>query len=962
MNQGTEDHELLNASARIPVATYRIQFNRQFNFRQALEIVDYLRDLGISDGYASPLFRAGPQSTHGYDICGFEAFSPQLGTMEEFIQFSDRLRSLGLGLLLDMVPNHMGADLSNEWWLDVLEKGQTSRYSGWFDIDWRPIKSDLRDQVLLPTLEDHYGRVLEAGKLKLGFHKGHFGLTYYDRSFPLSARSYPHIWRAILECLPTSPAGAKVKGELGMWLANGPAPFNPEERQAQLRRWHEMSLEFRHALQAALEQINGQPGTPDSFDRLHAIIREQHYRLAYWRVGSEEINYRRFFDVTDLVSLRMELPEVFEATHRLIFQRVREGRVTGLRIDHPDGLWDPQQYLVRLQQHGAKELAAVNPSAPQEALYIVAEKILSGPEPLPADWPVHGTTGYDFLNQVNGLFVDSRAEAKLEALYRKYTEDGADFHSLVYASKKKILETSLVSELNALTHRLKAIATQTRQGMDMTFRQLHSVLAELIAAFPVYRTYVTETSLGLSALESEQIAEAVARVRTFAPSLEPAALEFVEGLLRLNVPADLDAEGQQRCRQFVMRFQQLTGPVMAKGLEDTAFYNYNRLISLNEVGGEPNRFAVSVEAFHDYNLRQAEHWPHSLLATATHDTKRGEDVRARLNVLSEMPEPWREAVTRWTRLNESKKPLVNGEPAPRPNDEYLLYQTLVGAWPDDGHTESGLKGFADRVCAYMSKAMKEAKTRTNWTNPNVDYEKAVLSFAGQLLVPGANPFLEDFFPLQRRAAFFGRFNSLSQTLLKLTSPGVPDFYQGTELWDLSLVDPDNRRPVDYSLRRRLLEKLKGEFGEAAAGLDAFFKRLLESDSSGEAKLFLIWRGLQFRLQNRALFELGNYVALSASGSRREHVCAFARTHGDSTCITVVPRLVLSLAGQEDRPPMGGGVWGDTRLGLASLREGTRLRNVLTEEVLATTLSGGSLPMAEVLARFPVALLEKVNER
>lgn len=771
----------------LPGATYRLQFNRDFTFSEAQEVLDYLQELGISDCYASPLFRAGAQSTHGYDICCFGELNPNLGGLEGFQQFSAAAKKLGLGLLLDMVPNHMGSARTNQWWVDVLAHGRRSAYAHYFDIDWDPPVPGLHNKVLLPVLEDHYWKVLEQSKLRVAEEQGEFVIAYHDHRFPIA------------------------------------------------------------------------PGSKSSLKHLHHLLQEQHYRLAYWRIGPHEINYRRFFDVTELVSLRMEREEVFEATHKLLFELIEQGLVRGLRIDHPDGLWDPKQYFERLQKRGP--------------IYVVAEKILTGDEPLPGDWPVDGTTGYDFLSRLNGIFVDQRNEAAMTKLYHDVTGCTQSFEEIVYASKEKVLRMSFQSEVNALAHRLKALP----QWQDFPVAELRAGITETAAAFSVYRTYATETK-------------------------EPDRSYELHGVAVTD-------------RQFIMKFQQLTGPVMAKGLEDTAFYNYNRLLSLNEVGGSPEKFGVSVDEFHRYNIEKQKRWPHSLLATATHDTKRGEDLRARLNVLSEMPDEWRENVSRWI------EPL----PAPTPNDQYLLYQTLVGAWEESCRLQgpgSKLQEFKERICNFMIKATREAKANTTWTDPNMKYEKATLEYVSRLLAPD-NPWWKEFEAIHSRVAFFGRYNSLSQLLLKLTSPGVPDFYQGTELWDFNLVDPDNRRPVDYKLRRELLAKLK-------------------SGRAEESKLFVIWRTLRFRNEHREVFDHGEYVPIRATS---DHVCAFTRQWKERRVIVIAPRLIYTLCGGELAPPTGE-VWKDAILET----EVKDCRSVFTGETV------NSNRLSDILKTYPIALL------
>lgn len=897
---------------RIPCATYRLQLNRDFTFRQASNVLDYLRELGVSDIYASPLFEAGPDSTHGYDTCAFDKINPNLGSAEEFERLAGALKNRGLGLLLDVVPNHMSATVSNPWWLDVLENGRESAYAEFFDINWRPDSPALQDKVLLPVLEDHYGKVLESGKLQLTFRDGNFFISYYDRNFPIDRNTLP----------PDA-----FKNPTGI----------PSE-------W------------------NGVAGDARSFDKLDALIQRQHYRLAFWRVASEEINYRRFFDVTEMVAVKMESPAVFSETHALIFEWLASGKVTGLRIDHPDGLWDPREYLERLQARVAEQTGQ-KPAEEKRPLYILVEKILSENEQLPADWPAEGTTGYDFLNRVNGLFVDGFNALAIDEIYRRFTSYKDGFDEIVYQSRKRVLERSFASELNALTHRLRNVAALIRNGRDFTFSELRAALSEIIANFPVYRTYITETSTEVSGEDRTVVQNAFLKALKRAGSQTgPRVFEFIERLLLLEPSDALDETAQKAARKFVMKFQQLTGPAMAKGLEDTAFYRFNRLLSLNEVGGDPGKFGTSLSEFHQANSSTAKLWPHTLLATATHDTKRGEDVRARLNVLSEMPVQWHEALSNWSGLNMKGKTAIGSELAPNANDEYLLYQTLVGAWPTDGDTAEGVKAFQPRVAAFMLKAAKEAKLRTSWTEPNEAYEKALQHFVEQVLAEKGNEvFLEDIRKFARRVAFFGRFNSLSQTLLKITSPGVPDFYQGCELWDLSLVDPDNRRPVDYTLRQNALTDLKKKFEEGEKERNEWLAGLLKDEKPGAMKLFLIWRALNFRNTQRDLFDSGDYVPLTVEGEKQKHVCAFARQWREREAIVVVPRLVFGLTRGMEFPPIGVELWKETTFSLPTARQGQAFRNVLTGETITTTERDGkaSLELGQVLKSFPVALLERV---
>lgn len=882
----------------IPRATYRLQFNHGFTFQQAGEILDYLDDLGISDVYASPLFAAGPQSTHGYDICRFGRVNPSLGGEEGFETLTTSLKQRGMELLLDVVPNHMSATLSNPWWMDVLENGWDSAYAGFFDIDWHSKKPELRNKVLLPVLEDDYQKVLESGKLQLTLQGGKYFIAYYDRNFPVNMRTLPA--RAELEPSTT------------------------------------------------LREFNGANRKPGGFDKLDQLIQRQSYRLAYWKTAAKEINYRRFFDVTEMAAVKMEFPEVFRETHELIFNWLNSGSVTGLRIDHPDGLWDPKEYLERIRQRANRPP------------YVVVEKILSGDERLQHDWPVEGTTGYDFLNRVNGLFVDGSNVSSFDEIYRSFS-GCSDFGDTVYVSRKMVLEQSFESELNSLSDRLRDIASRTGKGRDFTYSQLREAIAEVIANFPVYRTYITEKSSEASAQDREVIRKAVSETqRRAGPRLDAPALEFVARVLSLEIARQLDEAGAKAIRAFVMKFQQLTGPAMAKGLEDTAFYRFNRLVSLNEVGGDPGKFGITLDEFHQTNATMAKAWPHTMLASSTHDTKRGEDVRARINVLSEMPAEWRDTVGRWSQLNAGKKILVGKAPAPDANDEYLLYQTLVGAWPTDGETMEGLKSVRARVETFMLKAAKEAKTNTSWTEPNSAYEDALRKFVADVLPDEGNgTFFEDLRRFAERVAFFGRINSLAQTLLKITSPGVPDFYQGSELWNLDLVDPDNRRAVDYSFRRSLFSNLKEKFARDNAG--GPIAELLQDDKIGASKMFLIWRALNFRKEQREVFDYGDYVPLSAIGKKQEQVCAFARVWKGRSIISVVPRLVFGLMGGVESQPIGAEVWAETVLRLPEARSAKSWRSILTGETITQTERYGAavLDMGVVLRNFPVALLANV---
>ena len=986
------------ARRRVPTATYRLQFNRGFTFRDARDLVPYLHALGVSHCYASPILRACAGSSHGYDICDHSRLNPDLGGEEDFGAFATALRDHGMGLILDTVPNHMGiADSGNPWWADVLENGPASPYASFFDIDWHPVNPDLENKVLLPLLEDQYGRVLEAGKIRLAYEGGAFSLWHYQTRLPVAPCTYSPVLKRALAAL----AGALGDGHehvrelrsilTALHYLPPRTELSPDkvaerhrEKEVVKRRLAALTCagpETRAAVEAAAHAFNGTPGDPRSFDSLDRLLERQAYRLAYWRVAAEEINYRRFFDVNELAAIRMELPEVFRATHRFLFRLLGEGQATGLRIDHPDGLRDPAAYFRQIQQHYvlacagsahrcrpeelAREVLARLPGRPGPGqappawpLYVVAEKILAPGEPLPPDWAVDGTTGYDFLNAVNGLFVDGEGRDAFDRIYRSFTGASAEYGQLVSSAKKMTMLVSMASEINALAHQLDRIAERNRLCRDFTLNGLTFALREVIACLPVYRTYITGPG-AVAGQDRQAVEAAVEEAKRQNPRTAESLFDFVRDAVLLRSLPDFPEADRPRMVEWALKFQQLTGPVMAKSVEDSVFYTYNRLASLNEVGGSPDRYGLSVAAFHRQNAERLEQWPHTLLATSTHDTKRGEDVRARLNALSELAGEWQAALARWGRLNSSKKAVVEDQPAPDRNDEYLLYQTLLGAWPAGPPTAAGLVPFAERIAQYMWKATKEAKVHTSWINANEEYDEAVRQFVHRLL-PGTtdDQFLKDLLALQRRVAFFGYYNSLAQVLLKLTCPGVPDLYQGTELWDFSLVDPDNRRPIDYRCRREALTELQGRVAGAGRDLTSLVRELLADVSDGRIKAYLVYQALGFRRDHKGLFARGAYLPLEATGARRDHVCAFARCAEDEVVLVVVPRLMVRLVGGAEHPPLGHGVWGQTRLLLPPELAARSYLNVLTGEGQSPgDYEDTPAPLlGAVLDQFPVALL------
>jgi len=943
---------------RVPRSTYRLQFSEDFTFADATALVPYLARLGIGDLYASPLTKARPGSTHGYDVVDHNALNPEIGSEREFDEMVATLCEHDMGLLLDVVPNHAGIGSDNARWLSVLENGPASPHAHFFDVDWYPTnRRELHGGVLLPVLGDHYRAILEGGELELTFdpEAGSFAVRYYEHACPLDPQTYP----IVLDGLPELRGSEYALELASLSTAFGNLPGRDEaneealaerERDAavnkgRLARLCSDSEEVRRVVEERVGALNGDAEDLDSFEGLHRILEEQAYRLAYWRVASDEINYRRFFAVNDLAGIRQEDEGVFEATHRLISKLVAENRVTGLRIDHPDGLYDPTGYFARLQATAGKALD----SPAREPFYVLVEKILASHERLPEDWPVAGTVGYEFTNLVNGVFVDPAGEMGMDRAYRRFTGGRLDFEELLYECKRLNMRLSLASELNVLTRRLLRLSEYGRRQYDFTAHVLRDALSEVVGRFPVYRTYVTPGGVSEADRRYVEWAVAAAKKRSAAP--DTSAFDFIRDALLLE--ADGPEEYRRLVAAFVMKFQQYTGPVMAKGMEDTALYRYNRLASLNEVGGEPERFGVSVNAFHHANADRMERWPHSMLASSTHDTKRGEDVRARINALSEIPAEWRAQLARWARLNRSRRRDVEGEPAPSRNDEYLLYQTLVGAWPLEEMDEEGLAVFRGRIRAYMEKAMREAQARTSWTNVHEEYEDAVASFVDALLSgTDTNLFLNEFLPFQRKVARLGALNSLSQTLLKLTAPGVPDLYQGNELWDFSLVDPDNRRPVDYGLRNGLLADLK-RMDPADA------RSLLEVDAwrDGRPKLYLTWKVLELRREMPELFERGEYAPLGTEGEMHDHLVAFARNLEGEAVISVAPRLYAGVTDSSGALLPRTGAWSSTRVEFPEYLRGVELRNVLTGETVRADERDGEafVPAGELLRGFPVAL-------
>ena len=949
---------------RVPVSTYRLQFNAGFTFQDATALVPYLSRLGITECYCSPLLAARPNSLHGYDISDHNRLNPELGSEEDFEAFTGALAAHGMGLILDFVPNHMDIDpSSNLWWRDVLENGQSSRFAKFFDIDWDPVKSELKGKTLLPILSEPYGVALEEGQIQIRFESGVFSLQYSGSNLPLNLKSMRMLFRYNLEelkakCGPEDPQLIEFLSIL-LQLDHMPAhtetaPARVQERcrekevaEKRLAQLVRDSPLIRGHIEQNLRKFNGEPGQPGSYDLLHELLELQPYRISHWRTALHEINYRRFFDINSLAGLRMEDPKVFEATHMLVMRWIRRGVVTGLRLDHIDGLFDPAQYFQRLNAG----CVGIPP------IYVVAEKILTNGERLRPDWVIQGTTGYDFTNDLNGLFVDSRRAQSFKQLYARFVGRKDLFFDVVYESKKLIIMTSMASELNILARELNRIAEANRRYRDFTLANLQEALRELVACFPVYRTYFTPA--GWDEFDQKTIDTALARALRRNPAMEASVFQFVRQMLPPERITELGEEEYQARVRFAMKFQQYTGPVQAKGLEDTAFYRYGPLISLNEVGGDPARFGCSPEEFHQANHQRRESWPLTMLATTTHDTKRGEDARARLNVLSEIPDEWRTILFRWARTNAGMRTLVDGKPAPDRSDEYLFYQALLAAWPAESG-EAPAAGFVDRILQYMHKAIKEKKLHTSWIHPSEGYDNAMADFVHRTLTGShSKRFLQYFVPFQQRIAFLGMVNSLAQVVLKMVSPGVPDFYQGTELWDLSMVDPDNRRPVDYGRRESFLKKLEPILcSHNPETTNAIIEEMLTNWQDGRIKLYLTAAGLRLRQRDPALFLDGAYVPLSVEGENKEHVVALARSLGDQSVIAVVPRLVARLLGGSPILPVGPQVWKETMISLSPELPDHSYQNVFTNTRINPVGQSDErlLPVAEALAVCPVAIL------
>jgi (1->4)-alpha-D-glucan 1-alpha-D-glucosylmutase len=957
----------------LPRATYRLQFNQDLTFAQATRLLPYLRELGISHVYASSYLKARPGSAHGYDITDHNSLNPEIGTAADFERFCEALRKYGMGQILDFIPNHMGiGHADNSWWLDILEWGRASPFAEFFDINWTPRQPALQGKVLLPLLGDQYGQVLERGELKLRFDEetGSFSVWYFEHRFPIRPRHYG----SILENALGSPQGtaldADSRAAIGRIVQASPLTTGPDgdesssavRAQADEMKMRLAGLAANNAtvigfLHAAAEAFNGRPGVPDSFVALHRLLEQQHYRLAFWRVAADEVNYRRFFDINELAGIRMEQPAVFETTHRLIGRLVAEGKLQGLRLDHVDGLFDPAEYFARLHGLASECAAKASGSRPDgQPFYILVEKILARHEHLRDDWPIAGTTGYEFINLVNGLFVDPAGERPLDRTYRRFLDRSADFDEILHACKTHVIDNILASELNGLAGELDVLSERHWSTRDYTLERLRAALKEVVAGFPVYRTYIS--ARGIAPEDRRYIDWAVSQARKTYTGADPEILDLVHAVLTTDLAEREPVYGRSDVLRFAMRFQQYTGPVMAKSLEDTCFYRYNRLLSLNEVGGDPRQFGVSVSAFHHLMQERAKRWPHALSPSATHDTKRGADVRARLNVMSELTGEWDKRVRRWASLNRYKRQRIDRASAPTPNDEYMIYQTMLGAWPavltgDSSPDAAVIDSFRERLQAAVLKSIREAKRRTSWTNPNAVYEDACMAFVTRILdMARPNPFFEDFVGFQARISRLGVLNSLCQSVITLTAPGVPDIYQGGELWDFNLVDPDNRRPVDFEQRRRLLSEVRHILRKPASERATALRALLETWQDGRIKLAVMAALLDCRERERTLFAHGGYQPLEFDGPALHHLLGYARQGHDRTCLVIVGRMFAGLIGDRQAFYPGETLWNDTALVLPN--KCRHFEDVLTGRTVAA--QGERLALSEILGDLPAAVL------
>jgi (1->4)-alpha-D-glucan 1-alpha-D-glucosylmutase len=961
-------------------ATYRLQLHGHLTFSQVRQLVPYLAQLGISTLYLAPIFRANPGSTHGYDVVDHELLDPTLGNEDDFAALAATARQQGMSILVDLIPNHMGIhEQHNRWWREVLHHGACTPYANFFDIDWFPPKLTQEGKVLLPILGDQFGNVLEAQGLELVHHEREFAIRYYEHTFPTDPRSWKPILESIRDSLdPTAPESPELNASIELIFERiraMPTTLLGDEfsirQRAKLsedvkQRWAELSTRpaIEYAVVETLKNFNGTAGNPSSFDRLESLLEAQPYRLCYWRVATDEINYRRFFDVDSLAAIRVEEPAVFEAVHRKVLEYVERGWISGLRCDHLDGLADPQGYLDKLSLSAFDALAKASeaghpvPARP----YLLVEKILGAGEALPREWPIDGTTGYDFLNTLTALQLDPQGIRPLRRIYDDFLEDSPRYPQILYESKRTILGASLSSELIVLAQQLSRLAERQRNSRDFTRPALQRALREIVACFPVYRTYFRPGQGETREQDRRHLQMAIRDAKRRQATTDPSYFDFIENLLLEHETTPIPEELRVLRRQFIIKFQQVTGPVTAKGLEDTAFYRYYPLASLNEVGGHPNHGALTLADFHRELEERQAHWPRAMLATATHDTKRGEDMRARLNVLSEVPQAWGDAIKQWRELNAAARQAVEGEETPTANEEYLIYQTLAGSWPLTKISRHEWQDYRQRIVTYFEKALREAKTHSSWLHPNQRHEAAVFQFIEAIMGDGNTSFVKSMEEFVGSIAPQGFLNALTQCTLKMCSPGIPDFYQGSELWDFRLVDPDNRRPVDFEQRAKLLMALDAA---AQPDLPQLARELLAAWPDERIKLHTIARTLKFRRKHSNLFE-ADYVPLTCQGTRDLNQVAFARTDHREWLICVAPRRCwpawqeLSQESDHGKWPLADW-WRGTEILIPSAAP-RRWRHILSGAELETQTgdAGPTLSLRTLFTSFPVAILHGIS--
>lgn len=923
----------------IPQSTYRVQLNHLFDFKKLKEIVPYLAKLGITEVYASPIFKARAKSLHGYDVVDPNCINPELGSLEDFNDVLLQLKQHGMTWMQDIVPNHMALDSQNMMLMDIFENGADSDYASVFDIDWNHSYENMKGRLLVPVLGKFYAQALEGGEIQLSYDEQGFKINYYHFHFPLSVGSYVQVLGHDMEKLERQLAQnsdlIKLLGVINLFKALasqiGDTSQSDQMRHAKTMLWqmYNQNSSVKDFINNNLAFFNNANQYENSFDPLDDLISQQLFRLSFWKVATEEINYRRFFTVSELISVRVEEEAVFNLTHKLILSLVKENKIQSLRVDHVDGLYDPENYLKRLSGQAAD-------------CYVVVEKILFPQEEMPPQWLTSGTTGYDFMNYVNGLFCQQDNKNEFERIYQTFTHMFGVYEDVLADKKRVIISKHLAGNIDNLAHQIKNISSKDREGRDITLYGLRRALVEVMAHFPVYRTYINSESV--DDYDVEYIKEAIEKAKEKIPGFFY-ELNFIQKFLLLQYGGSATDEDKAAWLNFVMNFQQYTSPVMAKGFEDTMLYVYNPLISLNEVGSSPQKFGFSREEFHAFNTQKVVAMPHTMNATATHDVKRGEDVRARINVLSEIPQEWEGCLKKWAELNKSKKTKVGKGFAPDNNDEYFLYQTLLGTYPTKQHQNS----YVGRVKDCIIKSIREAKRHTAWIKPAEDYENACLRFIEALLSSSENnEFLKLFVPFQKKIAAYGVWNSLSQTVLKITAPGVADIYQGAEFWDLSMVDPDNRRAVDFEKRNQDLQAL---IEQGQKDLPGCLTSLLADRTNDRIKLFVVHHLLQSRQAERELFDQGYYTPLFVEGNFKNHIVAFARESAGVWGLVIVPRFLCSVVNQ-GQLPLGQSVWEDTKIIVPSKLEGA-YRDVLTQQEL---ICRSSVEVGRLFAAFPAAVL------